>query len=95
NDLWYKNAVIYNLSLSTFMDSDGNGMGDFQGLLNQLDYLHGLGVTTIWLGPFQPSPLRDHGYDITDYYNVDPRYGTLGDFVEFSHGCKLRGIRLI
>nr|WP_211112398.1 alpha-amylase family protein [Azospirillum sp. SYSU D00513] len=77
------------------MDSDGNGMGDFQGLLNQLDYLHGLGVTTIWLGPFQPSPLRDHGYDITDYYNVDPRYGTLGDFVEFSHGCKLRGIRLI
>ena len=94
-DLWYKNAVIYNLSLSSFMDADGDGIGDFQGLQRRLDYLHGLGVTCIWLGPFQPSPMRDHGYDVTDFYGVDPRYGTLGDFVEFSHGCKQRGIRVI
>ncbi|WP_448207560.1 alpha-amylase family protein [Azospirillum sp. sgz302134] len=94
-DLWYKNAVIYNLSLGTFMDADGDGIGDFQGLLRRLDYLHGLGVTCLWLGPFQTSPMKDDGYDVADYYSVDPRYGTLGDFVEFSHGCKQRGIRLI
>ncbi|WP_353858748.1 alpha-amylase family protein [Azospirillum formosense] len=94
-DLWYKNAVIYNLSLGTFMDANGDGIGDFQGLQRRLDYLQGLGVTCIWLGPFQPSPMRDHGYDVADYYNVDPRYGTLGDFVEFSHACKQRGIRVI
>src|SRR6201996_9820053 len=95
NDLWYKNAVIYCLSISTFMDANGDGVGDFRGLMNRLDYLQGIGVTAIWLMPFQPSPLRDDGYDIADYYNVDPRYGTLGDFVEFTHGCKQRGIRLI
>src|SRR5579862_4697406 len=95
NDLWYKNAVIYCLSISTFMDANGDGVGDFRGLMNRLDYLQGIGVTAIWLMPFQPSPFRDDGYDIADYYNVDPRYGTLGDFVEFSHGCKQRGIRLI
>ncbi|MBP2292468.1 alpha-amylase family protein [Azospirillum rugosum] len=94
-DLWYKNAVIYNLAVGTFMDADGDGIGDFQGLQRRLDYLHGLGVTCLWLGPFQPSPMKDDGYDIADYYNVDPRYGTLGDFVEFSHACKQRGIRLI
>ena len=94
-DLWYKNAIIYNLSLGTFMDSDGDGIGDFQGLQRRLDYLHGLGVTCLWLGPFQTSPMKDDGYDVADYYSVDPRYGTLGDFVEFSHGCKQRGIRVI
>ncbi|WP_042703060.1 alpha-amylase family glycosyl hydrolase, partial [Azospirillum sp. B506] len=94
-DLWYKNAVIYNLSLSTFMDANGDGVGDFQGLLRRLDYLHGLGVTCLWLGPFQTSPLKDDGYDVADYYNVDPRYGTLGDFVEFTHACEQRGIRVI
>ena len=67
----------------------------FAGLMRRLDYLHGLGVTAIWLMPFQPSSLRDGGYDITDYYGVDPRYGTLGDFVEFAHGCKQRGIRVL
>jgi maltose alpha-D-glucosyltransferase/alpha-amylase len=77
------------------MDSNGDGIGDFEGLTRRLDYLHGLGVTTIWLMPFQPSPRRDNGYDIADYYGVDPRYGTLGDFVEFAHGCKQRGIRVI
>jgi len=95
NDLWYKNAIIYCLSVGSFMDANGDGIGDFSGLMRRLDYLHGLGVTAIWLMPFQPTPLRDDGYDITDYYGVDPRYGTLGDFVEFTHGCKQRGIRVI
>ena len=94
-DLWYKNAVIYNLAVGTFMDADGDGIGDFQGLQRRLDYLHGLGITCLWLGPFQTSPMKDDGYDVADYYAVDPRYGTLGDFVEFSHACKQRGIRLI
>ena len=95
NDLWYKNAVIYNLSVDTFMDADGDGVGDFKGLVRRLDYLQGLGVTAIWLMPFQPSPRRDDGYDVADYYGVDPRYGTLGDFVEFTHGCEQRGIRVL
>lgn len=95
NDLWYKNAIVYCLDVATFMDADGDGVGDLQGLLRRLDYLHGLGVTAIWLMPFQPSPRRDAGYDVTDHYGVDPRYGTLGDFVEFAHGCKQRGIRLL
>jgi maltose alpha-D-glucosyltransferase / alpha-amylase len=95
NDLWYKNAIIYCLSVGSYMDANGDGIGDFEGLMRRLDYLHGLGVTAIWLMPFQPTPLRDDGYDIADYYGVDPRYGTLGDFVEFTHGCKQRGIRVI
>ncbi len=95
SDLWYKNAIIYCLSVATFMDSDGDGVGDFRGLVRRLDYLQGLGVTAIWIMPFQPSPQRDDGYDIADYYGVDPRYGTLGDFVEFTHGCKQRGIRVL
>ena len=95
NDLWYKNAVVYCLSVATYMDANGDGVGDFQGLMRRLDYLHGLGVTAIWLMPFQSSPCRDDGYDVSDYYNVDPRYGTLGDFVEFTHGAKQRGIRVI
>jgi maltose alpha-D-glucosyltransferase/alpha-amylase len=95
NDLWYKNAVIYCLSVGTFMDANGDGIGDFQGLVRRLDYLHGLGITAIWLMPFQPSPYRDDGYDISDYYGVNSRHGTLGDFVEFTHGAKQRGIRVI
>src|SRR5512133_767796 len=95
NDLWYKNAVIYCLSVGTYMDANGDGTGDFQGLMRRLDYLHGLGVTAIWLMPFQTSPCRDDGYDVSDYYNVDPRYGTLGDFIEFTHGAKQRGIRVL
>jgi maltose alpha-D-glucosyltransferase/alpha-amylase len=95
DDLWYKNAVFYCLSVGSFMDADGDGVGDFKGLLRRLDYLDGLGVTAIWLMPFQPSPGKDDGYDISDYYGVDPRYGTLGDFVEFTHGCHQRGIRVI
>ena len=95
NDLWYKNAIIYCLSVGTYMDANGDGIGDFQGLMRRLDYMHGLGVTAIWLMPFQTSPNRDDGYDVADYYNVDSRYGTLGDFVEFTHGAKQRGIRVI
>jgi maltose alpha-D-glucosyltransferase/alpha-amylase len=95
DDLWYKNGVIYCLSVGTYMDANGDGIGDFKGLLRRLDYLQGLGVTAIWLMPFQPSPGRDDGYDIANYYGVDPRYGTLGDFVEFAHGCRQRGIRVI
>lgn len=95
DDLWYKNGVFYCVSVATYMDANGDGVGDFRGLLRRLDYLHGLGITAIWLMPFQPSPGRDDGYDITDYYGVDPRYGTLGDFVQFTHGCKQRGIRVI
>jgi maltose alpha-D-glucosyltransferase/alpha-amylase len=95
DDLWYKNAIFYCLSVGSYMDSNGDGVGDFKGLLRRLDYLHGLGVTAIWLMPFQPSPGRDDGYDISDYYGVDPRYGTLGDFVEFAHGAHQRGMRVI
>jgi maltose alpha-D-glucosyltransferase / alpha-amylase len=95
DDLWYKNGVFYCLSVGAYMDANGDGIGDFKGLLRRLDYLHGLGVTAIWLMPFQPSPCRDDGYDIADYYGVDPRYGTLGDFVGFTHGCQQRGIRVI
>src|SRR5215469_7686661 len=95
NDLWYKNAIIYCLSVSTYMDANGDGIGDFQGLMRRLDYLQGLGVTAIWLMPFQPSPMRDDGYDVADYYDVDPCYGTLGDFVEFTHAAKQRGIRVL
>jgi maltose alpha-D-glucosyltransferase / alpha-amylase len=95
DDLWYKNGVFYCLSVGTYMDANGDGVGDFKGLLRRLDYLQGLGVTAIWLMPFQPSPGKDDGYDISDYYGVDPRYGTLGDFVEFTHGCAQRGIRVI
>jgi maltose alpha-D-glucosyltransferase/alpha-amylase len=95
NDLWYKNAVIYCLSIATYLDTNGDGIGDFQGLMRRLDYLQGLGVTAIWLMPFQPSPGRDDGYDVADYYGVNPRYGTLGDFVEFTHGCRQRGLRVL
>ena len=95
NDLWYKNAIIYCLSVATYMDANGDGVGDFAGLMLRLDYLQGLGVTALWLMPFQASPCRDDGYDISSYYEVDPRYGTLGDFVEFTHAAKQRGIRVI
>ena len=95
NDLWYKNAVVYCLAVGTYLDANADGIGDFQGLLRRLDYLQGLGITAIWLMPFQPSPGRDDGYDVADYYGVDPRYGTLGDFVEFTQGCKQRGMRVL
>ena len=95
NDLWYKNAIFYCLSVATYMDANCDGVGDFQGLLRRLDYLQGMGFTALWLMPFQCSPGRDNGYDVSDYYAVDPRYGTIGDFVEFTRGCKQRGLRVI
>jgi maltose alpha-D-glucosyltransferase/alpha-amylase len=95
NDLWYKNAIVYCLSVGTYLDTNADGIGDFQGLLRRLDYLQGLGVTAIWLLPFQPTPGRDDGYDVSDYYGVDPRYGSLGDFVEFTQGCRQRGLRVL
>jgi maltose alpha-D-glucosyltransferase / alpha-amylase len=95
SDLWYRNAVFYSLDVETFFDSDGDGCGDFEGLGRRLDYLESLGVDALWLSPFQPSPNRDDGYDVADYYGVDPRYGTLGDFVEFMHEAKSRGIRVV
>jgi maltose alpha-D-glucosyltransferase/alpha-amylase len=95
NDLWYKTAVVYSLNVATYLDSNADGVGDFPGLSRRLDYLQGLGVTTLWLMPFQPSPGRDDGYDVSDYYGVDPRYGTLGDFVDFMQACRQRGIRVL
>jgi len=94
-DLWWKNAVIYCLDVELFADGDGDGCGDFPGLTGKVDYLAGLGVTCIWLMPFYPTPNKDNGYDITDFYGVDPRLGTLGDLVEFLHAARERGIRVI
>lgn len=94
-DLWYKNAVVYCLHVGTFMDSNGDGIGDFEGLTRRLDYLAGLGVTCLWLMPFQKSPRKDDGYDISDYFTVDPCFGTFGDFVQFTHEARQRGIRVI
>jgi len=95
DDLWYKNAVIYCLDVETFMDANGDGIGDFEGLSRRIEYLAGLGITCIWLIPFQPSPNRDDGYDITDYYGVSGRHGTLGDFVDFTHHAEEHGIRVL
>ena len=93
--LWYKDAIVYQLHVKTFYDSDGDGLGDFKGLTAKLDYLKNLGVTAIWLLPFYPSPLKDDGYDIADYYNIHPQYGTLKDFKEFLRQAHLRGLRVI
>jgi maltose alpha-D-glucosyltransferase / alpha-amylase len=95
SDLWWKNAVIYCADVATWLDSDGDGTGDLAGLTRRLDYLWGLGINTLWLMPFYPSPLGDDGYDITDYYAVDPRFGTLGDFVEMIRTADNLGIRVL
>jgi trehalose synthase len=95
SDLWWKNAVVYCLDVETYADGNGDGCGDFRGLTQHVDHLHRLGVTCIWLMPFYPSPDRDDGYDITDFYAVDPRLGTLGDFVEFVRTARDRGMRVI
>jgi trehalose synthase len=95
SDQWWKNAIVYCLDVEKYLDSDGDGVGDFPGLIKQVDYLAGLGVTCIWLMPFQPTPNRDDGYDISDYYGVDPRLGTSGQFVEFIRTAGDRGIRVL
>jgi maltose alpha-D-glucosyltransferase/alpha-amylase len=92
---WYKDAVIYELHVRAFSDGNGDGVGDFKGLVEKLDYLQGLGVTALWLLPFYPSPLRDDGYDISDYRNVHPSYGTLRDFRVFLREAHRRGMRVI
>src|SRR6476619_1137847 len=94
-DLWYKNAIVYSLDVETYLDANGDGIGDFEGLTRRLDYLEGLGVTAVWLTPFQPSPRRDDGYDISDFYGVDRRFGSGGDFVEFMREADSRGIRVL
>jgi maltose alpha-D-glucosyltransferase/alpha-amylase len=95
DDLWYKNAIIYCLDVEKYQDADGDGIGDFEGLMRRLDYLQGLGVTCVWLQPFYPSPNRDNGYDVTDYYGVHDKHGSLGDFVEFMNRADALGIRVI
>ncbi len=93
--LWYKDVVIYQLHVRAFYDSNGDGIGDFVGLTSKLDYLQDLGVTALWLLPFYPSPLKDDGYDIANYTNVHPSYGTLRDFKAFLREAHARGLRVI
>ncbi len=93
--LWYKDAIIYELHVRAFADSNGDGIGDFQGLISKLDYLQDLGVTCIWLLPFFPSPLKDDGYDIADYLDVNPSYGTIADFKEFMDATHARGMQVM
>ena len=95
SERWYKEAIIYSVEVSTFQDSNGDGCGDLPGLISRLDYLARLGVTCLWLNPIHPSPHRDDGYDVADYYAVDPRLGTLGDFAELALQAGERGIRLL
>ena len=93
--LWYKDAIIYEVHIKSFYDSNGDGIGDFGGLIQKLDYLHDLGVTALWLLPFYPSPLLDDGYDIADYFRINPDYGTLGDFRRLLREAHKREIRVI
>ena len=93
--LWYKDAVFYQLHVKAFFDADNDGIGDFEGLRHRLDYLQDLGVTALWLLPFYPSPLRDDGYDISDYKNINPSYGRMADFKAFIKEAHRRGIRVI
>jgi len=95
NLYWYKDAIIYELHIKAFADSDQDGVGDLKGLLGKLDYLQDLGVTTIWLLPFYPSPLRDDGYDIADYYSINPAYGQLEDLKELLAESHSRGLKVI
>jgi maltose alpha-D-glucosyltransferase/alpha-amylase len=93
--LWFKDAVIYEVSVRAFYDSNGDGIGDFPGLIQKLDYLEDLGINTLWLLPFYPSPLKDDGFDVSDHTDVHPDYGTLGDFKQFLKEAHRRGIRVI
>jgi len=95
SERWYKEAVIYCVDVDTFQDSDGDGWGDLRGLLSRLDYLSRLGVTCLWLNPIHPTPNRDNGYDIADYYGIDQRLGTMGDFAELALEARERGIRIL
>ncbi|MCJ2107937.1 maltose alpha-D-glucosyltransferase [Methylobacterium sp. E-041] len=92
---WYRDAIIYQIHVKSFFDSNNDGIGDFEGLTQRLDYVRDLGVTAIWLMPFYPSPLRDDGYDIADYEEVNPSYGTMADFRRFVDAAHERGLRVI
>jgi maltose alpha-D-glucosyltransferase/alpha-amylase len=94
-DRWYKESVIYSLDVDTFQDSDGDGHGDLRGLIARLGYLARLGVTCLWLNPIHLTPNRDDGYDVTDYYGVDPRLGSPGDFAELAQQSREFGLRII
>jgi maltose alpha-D-glucosyltransferase/alpha-amylase len=93
--LWFKDAIIYELHVKAFSDSNNDGIGDFRGLIDRLDYLQSLGVNTLWLLPFYPSPLRDDGYDIADYRNIHPDYGSMADFRQFVREAHQRGLKVI
>ncbi|MFH0966395.1 MAG: alpha-amylase family glycosyl hydrolase, partial [Methanobacteriota archaeon] len=95
NSLWYKDAIIYEVHVRAFFDSNSDGIGDFKGLTKKLDYLADLGITAIWILPFYPSPLKDDGYDVSDYFNIHPSYGTLSDFQKFLLQAHKRDIRII
>jgi maltose alpha-D-glucosyltransferase / alpha-amylase len=95
HDLWYKHAVIYCLDVEKYVDSNGDGVGDFPGLERRLEYLAGLGVTCLWLQPFYPSPNKDNGYDVSDYYGVHDKHGTLGEYVQFMNRAQQLGMRVI
>src|SRR3569832_1447831 len=92
---WWNNAVVYEIYPRSFQDSNGDGIGDLTGITQRLDYLQGLGVDAIWIGPMYPSPQVDFGYDISDYENVDPQFGTLGDFERLVTDALQRGIRVL
>lgn len=94
-DRWYQDAVVYCLDVETYHDANGDGVGDFAGLTAKLDHIAGLGATCVWLLPFYPTPNRDNGYDVCDHYAVDPRLGTLGDFVEFVRAAEAHGLRVL
>jgi maltose alpha-D-glucosyltransferase / alpha-amylase len=94
-DLWYKNSIIYSLDVETFLDANGDGIGDFEGLARRLDYLEFLGVDTVWLSPFHPTPNLDDGYDVTDYYGINPKHGSSGEFVDFLRQAHKRGFRVL
>ena len=93
--LWYKDAVLYQVHVKAFFDSNNDGMGDFRGLTSKLDYIQDLGVSALWLLPFYPSPLKDDGYDVSDYHDVHPQYGTVADFKQFVREAQRRGLRVI
>jgi maltose alpha-D-glucosyltransferase/alpha-amylase len=95
SDLWWKNAIIYCVDTQAFLDSNGDGVGDLDGLTHRIDYLAGLGVTCLWLMPIYPSPEKDYGYDVADYYGIAEKYGSLGDLVELVRTARERGIRVI